>query len=213
MKRNMMAGLVAVALGITAVACTDGRQSPVAPREGIAAPQMTAALAKQSKGKVKVNGIEWRKKLERDMGASALIGPAGGVLSLPATGLRLVVPAGAVSRPTQFGVTALEGKLVAYDFEPAGSVFPVALRVEQDPSFIDTKHVNSSSMLAGYFPSRTDLDQAGATGNVAELIPTTRSSGSIVFSIWHFSGYMMSWGLADSDPNDAAPEGSAPYGY
>jgi hypothetical protein len=30
---------------------------------------------------------------------------------------------------------------------------------------------------------------------VAERIPLTWSTEAITFSAWHFSGYMMSWGL------------------
>jgi hypothetical protein len=199
MKRKTIAGLAAVALGLAAAACADAGRTPVAPDAAAWAQQTAMPLLRKSATKVRVSGIRWRKALERDESASAVIGPAGGVLALPTTGLRLVVPAGAVSQPTRFAATALAGKLAAYDFEPSGSVFPVALRVEQDLSFIDTKHGDPTRAAAGYFPNRVDLDQARATGDVVELIPVAWSTRTVTFPVWHFSGYIMSWGFQDSE--------------
>jgi hypothetical protein len=199
MTRRMIAGLAVVALGLAAAACGDDARVPVAPHTESAALRPAAALtasrAMKPVGKVRVDAMRWRTPLDSDLTASAVIGPMGGVLVLPATGLRLVVPAGAVSQPTRFGVTALAGKLAAYDFEPAGSVFPVALRIEQDPSFVDTRHGDVTRARAGYFPNRTDLDQVSATGDVAEVIPVTWSPAAIAFPVGHFSGYIMTWGL------------------
>jgi hypothetical protein len=195
----MIAGIAAVVLGLAAAACADVERAPVAPAADAAARQPAAPLFGKSPTKVRVNAIRWQKTLENDATASAVIGPEGGALVLPATGLRLVVPAGAVARPTRFAVTALAGTLAAYDFEPAGSVFPVALRVEQDLSFVDTKHGDPARALAGYFSSRADVDQVGASGQVAEVIPITWSHGALAFPVWHFSGYIMSWGFQDAE--------------
>jgi hypothetical protein len=189
----MIAGIAAVALGLAAAACADVERAPVAPAAA------AAPLFRKSAARVRVSAIRWQRALDRDATASAVIGPEGGALVLPATGLRLVVPAGAVARPTRFAVTALAGKLAAYDFEPAGSVFPVALRVEQDLSFVDTKHGDPARALAGYFSSRADVDQVGASGQVAEVVPITWSSGALAFPVWHFSGYIMSWGFQDAE--------------
>jgi hypothetical protein len=198
MKRTVMiAGFVAVALAVGATACADIERAPSAPEIADNVHQAPLSLAKNPSKKVKVNGVEWRTTLKSDVSASALIGSAGGVLTLPVTGLRLVVPAGAVSRPTQFGVTAIAGKLVAYDFEPAGSTFPVALRVEQDLAFVDMKHLTQTGALAGYFPGRADLDQTRATASVAEVIPVTWSPTTLSFPVSHFSGYIVSWGRGD----------------
>lgn len=205
MKRNTMAGFGAVALAAAAMACADGGRAPVAPDGPVARPP-AAALEKRSARQVKVDGLRWRHQLKEDLSASAVIGPAGGVLALPATGVRLVVPPGAVARPTTFGVTALAGKLVAYDFEPAGSTFPVALRVEQDAAFIDTKRAPTTAVIAGYFPSRANLDQALGTGSVTEVIATSWSSSTLTFPVWHFSGYIISWGR-DGDPSGDDPAG------
>ncbi len=194
----MIAGIAAVALGLAAAACADVARAPVAPTAEAAARQPAAPLFGKSATKVRVSAIRWQKALKNDATASAVIGAEGGALVLPATGLRLVVPAGAVARPTRFAVTALAGKLAAYDFEPAGSVFPVALRVEQDLSFVDAKHGNPAQALAGYFSDRADVDQTSASGQVAEVVPITWSSGTLAFPVRHFSGYIMSWGFEDA---------------
>lgn len=201
----MIAGFVAVALAVGAAACADIDRAPSAPEIASSAHQASISLAKQPGKKVKVNGVEWRKSLKSDVSASALIGSEGGVLTLPATGLRLVVPAGAVSGPTQFRATAIAGKLVAYDFEPAGSTFPVALRVEQDLAFVDTKHLTLTGALAGYFPARADLDQARVTASVAEVIPVTWSPTTLSFPVSHFSGYIVSWGRSGGEEELPAP--------
>jgi hypothetical protein len=192
MSRHLLAGLLAVALGGAAGAYADAGRAPVAPRE--TAPTPTRAPDDKSAGKVKLSGVQWRKHPASDVSASAQIGPEGGVIALRAAGLRLVVPPGEVSGPTRFG-SPRAGRIVAYDFEPAGSVFPVALRVEQDPSLLGGKHADLARAIVGYFPDRADLAQTWGTGAVAERIPLTWSTEAITFSAWHFSGYMMSWGL------------------
>src|SRR5947209_8334288 len=77
-------------------------------------------------------GVIRNTPLATDITAGATIGSAGGTITVPGTGLTLVVPRGAVSVPTAFLVTAKAGKLVAYDFEPHGTRFPVALQFQQD---------------------------------------------------------------------------------
>jgi hypothetical protein len=195
----MIAGLASAMLGLAIAACTDSAHVPVAPTVADASPHPAVALTSKSATKTRVNAIRWREPLDGDLTASAVIGPAGGVLTLPATGLRLVVPPGAVDRPTRFGATALAGKLAAYDFEPAGSVFPIALRVEQDSSFLALKGGDPTRATAGYFANRSDVDQARGTSDVAELSPITWSARAIAFPVWHFSGYIMSWGRSASE--------------
>ena len=197
-SRKLTTGLLALTFGLLAACGEDAPQIPVAPnataRQAATAPVMSRATAKKGK----LNGLERQKALKEDVSASAVIGAEGGVLTLPATGLRLVVPAGAVSRPTPFRATAIAGRLVAYDFEPAGSTFPVPLRVEQDLSFLK-RRADASPVVAGYFPSRTDLDQDLLAGRVAEVISTSPSATTVSFPVWHFSGYVVGWGFRGDD--------------
>ena len=195
-------GLIALALGVIAACGPESPRTPVAPIDASTPAVSAPSMSRSTKAKGKLNGLQWQKALKADVSASAVIGPEGGVLALPATGLRLVVPAGAVSRPTPFRATAVAGRLVAYDFEPAGSTFPVPLRVEQDLSFLDLKHVDTSALTAGYFPTRAELDQQLLTGHVAEVISTAPSTSALTFPVWHFSGYLIGWGFT-SDASGA----------
>lgn len=191
------AGLLSVGLGLVVTACTDVTRAPAAPRDVARARHVAADVGRTHAQKVRVDGLAWQKPLKADVEGSAVIGPSGGVLTMPATGLRLVVPAGAVATPTRFRATAVAGRLVAYDFEPAGSTFAVPLRVEQDPALLDLRQAALRPVAAGYFPARTDLDQARATAAVAELIPVTLSTRTISFPVTHFSGYIITWGRSD----------------
>jgi hypothetical protein len=198
-SKRLTTALIALTLGAIAACGPDSTRAPVAPMDAGVQPASAPSMVRSTKAKGKLNGLQWQKALKADVSASAVIGPEGGVLALPATGLRLVVPAGAVSRPTSFRATALAGRLVAYDFEPAGSTFPVPLRVEQDLSFLDLRHTDASALVAGYFPSRADLDQQLLTGRVAEVISTAPSTSAVTFPVWHFSGYVVGWGLTSDE--------------
>src|SRR5690242_15840907 len=90
---------VALGLAFVAAACSDAARSPLAPRD--LALSDVAATKSAAATKTKVSGLEWQSKLKADVSAGALIGPEGGSFHLAATGLTVVVPAGAVSTPTQ----------------------------------------------------------------------------------------------------------------
>src|SRR5687767_3555284 len=128
MKTSFRVALAAVAAVVVA-ACSDSGRGPVAsvaPRD-LAPAAPSALLGLTSTSTQQVTGVQWKTPLPQNLSATASIGPLGGVLELPATGLRVVVPPGAVLRQTYFGVTALAGKIVAYDFQPAGARFLVPL--------------------------------------------------------------------------------------
>jgi hypothetical protein len=199
-KTNRFASVVAFAFAVGALACAGS--DPVAPAITRQARPTQAAAVRARAKRSKVKGVRWLAPLKHDVTATALIGSEGGVLTLPASGLRLVVPAGAVSEPTEFRATAIAGKVVAYDFEPAGSTFSVPLRLEQDPALVNLKHVDRAKVKVGYIPSRGDVDQANAVADVAELIPVTWSSASITGLVWHFSGYIIGWGDTVDDPGE-----------
>lgn len=140
----------------------------------------------------------WRSPLLRDLSATALIGPEGGTIELPQTGLRLVVPADAVRAPTPFRVTARAGRLAAYDFEPDGSEFTPALRFEQDPALLQPPPVRDGApmrMQLGYYQHADALDERAGIATVAEvhrLLETSDERGA--FALPHFSEYVLGWG-------------------
>lgn len=54
---------------------------------------------------------------------SAVIGPAGGTLSLPRSDFTMMIPEGALSEPTTITVTSVAGPHVVYDMQPHGLQF------------------------------------------------------------------------------------------
>ena len=113
----------------------------------------------------------------------------------PAAGFELVVPRYAVKKSTRFTVTAIKGKLVAYEFGPHGTNFPRSLQAKQDLSVTDWNLLSLRPLTAGYFADRSDLNLLRATALVSEIIrgltiPLTKQFN---FPIDHFSGYVVAW--------------------
>jgi hypothetical protein len=149
-----------------------------------------------------VNVVTRDAPLDTAQSASALIGIWGGRISLPGAGLTVVVPAFAVTSPTQITVTAVAGSEVAYEFEPHGTRFLVPLLVTQDlhGTSADSSGILPSVLYAGYFRNLAALDQLDATAVISELLGTSISGwqGSATFAVWHFSGYLLATGEADT---------------
>ena len=130
-----------------------------------------------------------------DITVSATIGPAGGTLSIPAAGLQVTIPKGALLLNTKISVTALQGKYVAYQFGPHGQIFLKRITVAQ--SLKGTFSVNSApDYRAAYFNSDPSSGQELLV-NVLELLTTSVDvQGNVAsFGVVHFSGYLMSSGL------------------
>jgi hypothetical protein len=203
MTRTIRLSLVSLAATLAVAACADTAPSPLAPDAAAPQPAAPSALLGGLLGgsAQQVVGTEWQTPLAQNLTATASIGALGGVIELPATGLRVIVPPGAVLRQTQFGVTALAGKIVAYDFQPAGTRFIVPLIVTQSAAKVRTTAPSSllTVLRPGYFQSATDLDQSSGTVRVAELLPPISLNllGNLTFTVSHFSGYIVCWGRSD----------------
>ena len=136
-----------------------------------------------------------KQELTKDITVTAVIGSNGGRLEIPAAGFELVVPRNAVKKSTRFTVTAIKGKLVAYEFGPHGTNFPRSLQAKQDLSVTDWNLLSLRPLTAGYFADRSDLNLQRATALVSEIIrgltiPLTKQFN---FPIDHFSGYVVAW--------------------
>jgi len=114
----------------------------------------------------------------------------GGTISVPGTGLTVVVPPLALSSKQIITITALAGKDVAYEFEPHGLKFPVPLIATQRLSSTDagTGLIDPKLLFVGYFSDATK------DNIVSELLNVSVSAGTAVFPIWHFSGYIVASG-------------------
>lgn len=207
--------MAVVLAGAGLTACTEAPTAPAAP-----APAPTASLGKLT-GKLLgtastltstltstitstttsltgtlVNGLLWSSPVS-ETSASAVIGPKGGTVSIP-NGIRVVVPAGAVSSDVRFSVTRLPGIIVAYEFQPHGTTFAVPVKIEQPTggtSLLGLLGVQPTRTVRGaYFAEKSLLDQLLGTAVVSEFRPASISADRqwIRFDVDHFSGYMVS---------------------
>lgn len=192
--RRSLCSLLAAAGALAVFSCAE----PTAPAQSSAAPSALLGLPLGGGGGLvrvvdtTVTTLQRTVPLLADVSTSATIGPEGGTITLPETGFRLDVPKNAVLAPTTITVTAVAGSTVAYEFEPAGTVFAKRLVVTQD--------LGLTSIVAGtlgadqhgaYFRSRDEL--FGTSATVHELEPTTVDALSLTtrFTVGHFSGYVI----------------------
>lgn len=133
--------------------------------------------------------VERTTPLPDTLTATARIGRAGGVIEIPAAGLRFEVPRGALRRPTTITVTAPAGDLVGYHFEPHGLRFRRPARVTQavrgtelSRGFRLLRRANGAYFTGDLLPFINPLEILDL-----DLIP----GGDVTFDIDHFSGYVI----------------------
>lgn len=184
---------------VALAACTDAPSGPSA--------QPSAPLLARAKGgSGKTSTVGRATPLTQTVTVSYRIDPTrSGRIEIPAAGLEIDVPQGAVSSPVTITVSALPGNVVAYEFQPHGLVFQRPLHVRQDlralaldrlPGKGAQSRLGKLELEIAYFVSTSDLDVAGGSASVAEFLASTFdfSGHKVEFDIEHFSGYMVSWG-------------------
>jgi hypothetical protein len=184
---------MALVLGAALLACRSDAMTGADP----ARPSLGKRVATPEADTVRV--AQRKRPLKGDHTESKVIGRKGGSISIPEAGLKVIVPKGAVSRPVAFSVTAISGKLVAYEFEPHGTRFAVPLRVEQKKDRLDLPA--GGEPTAGYFSDRAELDDRSSVGVIEEERPVLELESAegkvLVFSVEHFSGYLVASGRKD----------------
>ncbi len=133
--------------------------------------------------------------LPSNVSTTQVIGREGGTLSLPDAGLTVSVPAGAVSVPTLFTVSALAGRPIAYEFGPHGAKFAKPLTLKQDlrVTGLSEQLLSYLHLKGGYFSSSGNLINNLLRAIVGELLPATTDIDSmeVRFNVSHFSGYLV----------------------
>jgi hypothetical protein len=154
-----------------------------------------SGLIEGVEGLVSKDALTRKNALSADITVTAIIGKDGGTLSIPATGFHLTVPAGAVKLDTEFSVTALKGKLVAYEFGPHGITFDRPLEARQSLIGTDWSLLSLKPLFAGYFTDKDHLDYATKTAQLSEVLSGATAPLTKQFSwhIEHFSGYVVAW--------------------
>jgi hypothetical protein len=197
--------LRASALAVAAfagMACSGDRgSSPLAPASTPkAAMQSTGASHALLPEPVLAAALTRKAPLGHSITVSKWIGPRGDSLKIKETGLKMTVPAGAVSQWTLFTVTAIAGDLVAYDFAPHGSTFAVPLEMQQELKGTNLAkprgRFQKLQLEAGYFKSGDQLNHVDATVMVDEFLPADLDfkANKVKFLVSHFSGYVVSSG-------------------
>ena len=178
--------LLAVAPLILAASCDQGVTAPT--------PSSTPANRLILPSPTTVNVVRRNTPLAAPISTTGTIGILGGQISIPAAGIKVVIPAFALTSTTQITVTAVAGDQVAYEFHPHGIQFLAPLLVTQNLTGTSA----SGSLLqlglkGGYFANLSDLDPAAGTGLVSELlgVSVNLSAKTVTFPVFHFSGYLV----------------------
>ena len=184
--------------------CSDGAfKAPTAPVDAIAAKSAGASDKGPNlgrlpfdQGNVELKALWWKKKHNSGGSVSQLIGPSGGTIEMPANGLTIVFPAGALKDTKTITVTP-DDKYVAYKMEPSGTLFLKDVSVTQLLDGIQIPALPQRSQLyAAYIAD----DNAKLVGKIpvleiepssAILSPATGRPQAQVWIIRHFSRYML----------------------
>lgn len=143
--------------------------------------------------------------LAQDVSQTAVIGPAGGTIRIAAAGVTVEFPPGAVRARTSVTMTAKAGWDVAYEFAPHGITFAAPVMVQQDLTRTQARSARDAAKVqAGYYPENFGglfLDKGQSIARVSELrsvdLDYPLNPHAARFYIYHFSGYLMSSGIAD----------------
>jgi hypothetical protein len=146
-------------------------------------------------GLTSAKGVLRTRPLANAITVHKQIGSKGGVLSIPAAGVTVVVPPGALDRDTDISMTARAGSLLAYDFEPHGTTFKLPLVFNQSLNGTNVGLLGPLSLKLGYYSDPSLLGKT--TALVSELIQGVFSILTRTFTapIKHFSGYLVICGF------------------
>jgi hypothetical protein len=183
--------LVALALGAAVLTSCDANRATL-PRLDQATPEApSASLLGALTSLLSVDGLQRTTALAQPITVTKAIGAEGGTLAIPAAGVTVVVPQGALAATTTITMTARAGTLVAYDFAPHGITFAKPLVFTQQLRGTNASLLTAPLLKLGYYSDASLLTQTG--GLVSELLGgvVNTLSWSFTSTIPHFSGYVV----------------------
>ena len=147
----------------------------------------------------KARAVRWGPGHSRvEQTASAVIGPDGGTLSLPASDFTMNIPSGALSAPTTITVVAKSGSHVAYEMLPHGLQFLKPVTATQGLQNTATYGTDAGNAVrTAYLPEGRDAIDVDDSAAPSELEAATTYFGaaqvaeSHVWVINHFSRYIL----------------------
>ncbi|MGQ0646079.1 MAG: hypothetical protein ACT4P7_00820 [Gemmatimonadaceae bacterium] len=141
---------------------------------------------------LQVKVLERKQEVKSAIVVKKTIGRAGGIIEIPQTGMRFVIPPGALDKDVAISVTAIKGKQVAYEFAPHGLTFKVPTVFQQNLSYTNALLGLDLGLQGGYFKDVSQLDPRKGTALVDEIIRALSIGGWVSFPVDHFSGYLVS---------------------
>ena len=151
-------------------------------------------------GQLELRALWWKNNFKRSVKVAQTIGPSGGTISIPATGLTVSFPVGAVKSPITITITA-DKDYVAYKMEPSGTIFLKDVVVTQ---LLNTTELSGSPLRTQLYAAYIADDNIKLSGNVPvlEIEPSTTLFSALsplvpyaqVWVIRHFSRYMLASG-------------------
>jgi hypothetical protein len=141
-----------------------------------------------------MDGLRRTTPLAAPLTVTATIGSAGGTIAIPEAGVSVLVPQGALDKPTVITMTARSGELVAYDFAPHGITFAKPLTFTQQLRGTNASLLTAPLLSLGYYKDASLLTKTG--GLISELLGGVVNLTSWTFTgkIPHFSGYIVTCG-------------------
>jgi hypothetical protein len=192
----------AVALALTLAACSaDPISAPTRMKASPAGPQagLLGGLVGTVTGVLNLttnDAVQRTTPLAAPITVSKSIGYDGGTLSIPAAGVKVVVPRGALMRTTTITMTARAGSLLAYDFSPTGTTFSKPLVFTQSLNGTNVTLLQAPLLRLGYYSDPGLLGTLTATVSDVLLGVTNLLDWSFTAPINHFSGYLVICGRA-----------------
>jgi hypothetical protein len=197
---KLLRSFAALASAILIASCSESVANPTAPVGAIASHDSGSGDSGSSQAsdstQLALRAVWWKTDHE-NVQVSQVIGPGGGTISIPATGLTIRFPAGAVVQPLTITVTADE-KYVAYKMEPSGTVFLKDVQVTQS---LAATSLYGEPLKSPLYAAYIADDNIKLSGNVPviEIEPSTTIFSALnpalpqaqVWVIRHFSRYML----------------------
>ena len=172
-------------------ACGKDAVAPVQPT-----PEANAGLISGVTGLVgkllQVDVLQRKTSAPSGIVARKVIGKAGGIIEIPQTGFRFVVPPNALDANVEITVSAVAGKAVAYEFAPHGLKFKTPAVFQQNLSYTNALLGLNLGLKGAYFKDVQQINVKSGTALIDELIKALSIGGWITFPVDHFSGYLVS---------------------
>jgi hypothetical protein len=195
-------------LFITYIVATAGllacNQEPVSPTRNLSTTTVRSNLLGVL-GEATMSVVNRTTPLPSEVSVTKVISESGGTIEIPAAGVSVNFPSGALKQATSITVTAYAGSNVAYGFAPHGITFARPVKITQNLKGTTAGGLSLNVLLnlnGAYLPDGENSISSDGTATVTELLPISISLDGILstlnakasFSITHFSGYMLSWG-------------------